>query len=70
MPTIPYYEERFAFKLYSSTTEGYTEADSKWGHSKYFLWALDSGGTVFSDALLHITEAVNVNKLDMLFVYT
>ena len=36
----------------------------RWGHSKYFLWALDSGGTVFSDALLHITEAVNVNKLD------
>ena len=36
----------------------------RWGHSKYFLWALDSGGTVLSDALLHITEAVNVNKLD------
>ena len=36
----------------------------RWGHSKYFLWALDSGGTVFSDALIHVTEAVNINKLD------
>ena len=36
----------------------------RWGHSKYFLWALDSGGTVFSDALIHVTEAVNINELD------
>lgn len=36
----------------------------RWGHSKYFLWALDSGGTVFSDALIHVTEAVNINQLD------
>ncbi len=36
----------------------------RWGHSKYFLWALDSGNTVFSDALIHVTEAVNINKLD------
>lgn len=36
----------------------------RWGHSKYFLWMLDSGNTVFSDALIHITEAVNVNRLD------
>lgn len=36
----------------------------RWGHSKYFLWMLDSGNTVFSDALIHVTEAVNVNRLD------
>lgn len=35
-----------------------------WGYSKYFWWLLDSGGTVFSDALLHTTQAVNQNELD------
>lgn len=36
----------------------------QWGYSKYFLWTLDSGGTVFTNALLHVTEAVNQNELD------
>lgn len=36
----------------------------KWGYSRYFLWTLDSGGTVFTNALLHVTEAVNQNELD------
>lgn len=34
------------------------------GYSKYFLWLLDSGGTVFSNAVLHVTQAVNINELD------
>lgn len=34
------------------------------GYSRYFLWLLDSGGTVFSDSLFHVTEAVNQNELD------
>ena len=36
----------------------------EFGYSRYFLWLLDSGGTVFSNALLHVTEAVNQNPLD------
>lgn len=36
----------------------------KLGYSKYFLWLLDSGGTVFSNALFHVTEAVNQLELD------
>ncbi|MGN0318090.1 MAG: YfhO family protein [Lachnospira sp.] len=35
-----------------------------WGYSKYFLWLLDSGGTVFTNSLYHVTEAVNRNPLD------
>lgn len=44
-----------------SDTQKYAK---KWGYSKYFLWTLDSGGTVFTNALLHMTEAVNQNDLD------
>lgn len=36
----------------------------KLGYSKYFWWLLDSGGTVFTEALVHVTEAVNANRLD------
>ncbi len=36
----------------------------KWGYSKYFWWLLDSGGTVFTNSILHVTEAVNINELD------
>ncbi len=34
------------------------------GYSKFFLWSLDSGGTVFTESLLHVTQAINTNKLD------
>lgn len=34
------------------------------GYSRYFLWTLDSGGTVFTEALLHVTQAINTNELD------
>lgn len=34
------------------------------GYSKFFWWLLDSGGTAFSQTLLHVTEAVNKNDLD------
>ncbi|MDO5402610.1 MAG: YfhO family protein [Eubacteriales bacterium] len=44
-----------------SDTQKYAK---KWGYSRYFLWTLDSGGTVFTNALLHVTEAVNQNVLD------
>lgn len=40
------------------------DSSVKLGYSRYFLWLLDSGGTVFSDAMLHVTEAVNQNELD------
>ena len=43
-----------------SDTQSYADA---FGYSKYFLWLLDSGGTVFTNSLLHITEAVNANEL-------
>lgn len=39
------------------------------GYSKYFLWLLDSGGTVFTNALFHVTEAVNQLDLDN-YLYT
>lgn len=39
------------------------------GYSKYFLWLLDSGGTVFTNALFHVTEAVNQLDLDS-YLYT
>lgn len=44
-----------------SDTQSYSK---KFGYSKYFLWLLDSGGTVFTNALFHVTQAVNVNELD------
>ena len=42
-------------------TQNYSK---KLGYSKYFLWLLDSGGTVFTNSLFHVTQAVNVNELD------
>jgi len=47
-----------------SDTQGYAK---KLGYSKYFLWLLDSGGTVFTNTLFHVTQAVNVNALDKNF---
>lgn len=44
-----------------SDTQSYLK---KFGYSKYFLWLLDSGGTVFTNSLFHVTQAVNVNELD------
>ena len=44
-----------------SDTQSYSK---KFGYSKYFLWLLDSGGTVFTNSLFHVTQAVNVNELD------
>ena len=44
-----------------SDTQNYSK---KLGYSKYFLWLLDSGGTVFTNSLFHVTQAVNVNELD------
>lgn len=44
-----------------SDTQNYSK---KFGYSKYFLWLLDSGGTVFTNSLFHVTQAVNVNELD------
>lgn len=56
---------RGALSSFTAALESNTQAYAKnWGYSKYFLWLLDSGGTVFTNALLHVTEAVNQNPLD------
>lgn len=34
------------------------------GYSKFFWWLLDSGGTVFTESMLHVTNAISVNELD------
>ena len=47
-----------------SETQGYAK---RLGYSKYFLWLLDSGGTIFTNTLFHITQAVNINPLDTEF---
>lgn len=36
----------------------------KWGYSNFYLLILDSQGTIFSDALLNIKQAVNTMKLN------
>ncbi len=56
---------RGALSSFTAALENDTQSYSKqWGYSKYFLWLLDSGGTVFSNALMHVTQAVNQNELD------
>lgn len=61
----PLIMKRGSMSSFTAALQKDTQKQSvRWGHSKYFLWMLDSGGTVFSDALSHITEAVNINKLD------
>jgi uncharacterized membrane protein YfhO len=56
---------RGALSSFTAALQNNTQAYSKkWGYSKYFLWLLDSGGTVFTNALYHVTEAVNINPLD------
>lgn len=34
------------------------------GYSKFFWWLLDSGGTVFTETMFHVTNAISVNELD------
>ena len=53
---------RGALSSFTAALEDDTQSYAKrWGYSKYFLWLLDSGGTVFSNAVLHVTQAVNIN---------
>lgn len=57
--------KRGALSSFTAALESDTQASAKrLGYSKYFLWALDSGGTVFTEALLHVTQAVNTVELD------
>ncbi len=56
---------RSAMSSFTAALQSDTQEYSrKLGYSKYFLWLLDSGGTVFTNALFHVTQAVNVNELD------
>lgn len=57
--------KRGALSSFTAALQSNTQTYAKnWGYSRYFLWLLDSGGTVFSNALIHVTEAVNQNELD------
>ena len=57
--------KQYPFELSGGMKQSDTQTFAKnWGYSKYFLWLLDSGGTVFTNALFHVTEAVNQNDLD------
>jgi uncharacterized membrane protein YfhO len=59
---------RGALSSFTAALQGDTQAYAKrLGYSKYFLWLLDSGGTIFTNTLFHITSAVNVNELDSKF---
>ena len=56
---------RGALSSFTAALQNDTQSYAKrWGYSKYFLWLLDSGGTVFTNSILHVTEAVNINELD------
>lgn len=56
---------RSAMSSFTAALQSDTQSYSKkFGYSKYFLWLLDSGGTIFTNSLFHVTQAVNVNKLD------
>ncbi len=57
--------ERSALSSFTAALQKDTQSYAKrLGYSKYFLWLLDSGGTVFTNALFHVTQAVNTNELD------
>lgn len=57
--------ERSALSSFTAALQKDTQSYAKrLGYSKYFLWLLDSGGTVFTNALFHVTQAVNINELD------
>jgi uncharacterized membrane protein YfhO len=59
---------RGALSSFTAALQSDTQAYAKrLGYSKYFLWLLDSGGTIFTNTLFHITSAVNVNELDTAF---
>lgn len=56
---------RSAMSSFTAALQSDTQSYSKkFGYSKYFLWLLDSGGTVFTNSLFHVTQAVNVNEFD------
>lgn len=56
---------RSAMSSFTAALQSDTQSYSKkFGYSKYFLWLLDSGGTVFTNSLFHVIQAVNVNELD------
>lgn len=59
---------RSALSSFTAALQDGTQAYAKkMGYSKYFLWLLDSGGTIFTNTLFHITSAVNINELDEKF---
>ncbi len=48
----------------AALSDGSKQESIRWGHSGYFLWMLDSGGTPFSDALFHVTQYVSRDGVD------
>ncbi|MDU0939503.1 MAG: YfhO family protein [Clostridiales bacterium] len=48
----------------AAIADGSQRSASAFGYSQYFTWMLDSGGTAFSNALFHITHAVNITSID------
>lgn len=61
----PFILKRPALSSFTAAiADGSQRAESAFGYSQYFTWMLDSGGTAFSNALFHITEAVNITSID------
>lgn len=59
---------RGALSSFTAALQDGTQSYAKrLGYSKYFLWLLDSGGTIFTNTMFHITQAVNINELDETF---
>ncbi len=61
----PLIMRRGALSSFTAALQKDTQSSAyKLGYSRFFLWTLDSGGTVFTESMLHVTQAVNTNKLD------
>ncbi len=59
---------RGALSSFTAALQSDTQSYAKrLGYSKYFLWLLDSGGTIFTNTLFHITSAVNIVPMDSTF---
>lgn len=47
----------------AAMSEGVKKDSARMGYSQYFWWMLDTGGTVFSDALMHVTSVIGSNEV-------
>lgn len=62
----PFILRRGALSSFTAAmSEGVKNDSARFGYSQYFWWMLDTGGTVFTDALIHVTRIIETEGVSV-----